>query len=78
MKKSNLFSGPVSISWEEGASLPVLRQNHTAVLCDGVIYVGTGSTRYDIDKENHVQISTRHVSPNMWDTIDTPHHAFGF
>ena len=80
MKEStipDLFSGPVNIKWEEGAPAPVSRVNHTAVLYNGVIYVGGGGTIGDDGKtQNHHTLDMYHPDTNTWDTIDTPHESF--
>ena len=39
----DLFCGPVVIERQEGASLPVPRVGHTAVLHDVKVYVGGGN-----------------------------------
>jgi len=39
---SVLFSKPVNIKWEEGASAPVGHACHTAVWLNGMVYVGDG------------------------------------
>ncbi|XP_065916217.1 serine/threonine-protein kinase WNK-like isoform X2 [Dysidea avara] len=38
----DLFSGPVNIKWQHGAPPPVEGVSHTAVLCDGKVYIGGG------------------------------------
>jgi len=73
----DLFSGPVNIKWEEGAPAPVGRSNHTAVLCDGVIYVGGGWTKSDDGKiQCPTTLDTYHPDTNTWNTINTPHESF--
>jgi len=80
MKEStipDLFSGPVSIKWEEGAPAPVAWYFHTAVLYNGVIYVGGGSTKDNDGKTQHPHtLDMYHTVTNTWDTIDTPHKRF--
>jgi len=73
----DLFSRPVNIKWEEGAPAPVGRYCHTAVLYNGVIYVGGGWTK---DNDGELQaphtLDMYHTDTNTWDTIDTPHYLF--
>jgi len=71
----DLFSGPVNIKWEEGAPAPVGRDKSTAVLCNGVIYVGGG---YAEDNDGKVQVphTLDITDTHTWDTIDTPHELF--
>ena len=80
MKEStipDLFSGPVNIKWQEGAPAPVGRCNPTAVLCDGVIYVGGGWTTGDDTKPQYpTTLDTYHPDTNTWNTINTPHKSF--
>ena len=80
MKEStrpDLFSGPVNIKWEEGTPAPVGRCYHTAVLCNGVIYVGGGWTTGDNTKPQYPStLDTYHPNTNAWNTINTPHHSF--
>jgi len=38
----DLFSGLVNIKWQEGVTAPMKGALHTAVLCDGKVYVGGG------------------------------------
>jgi len=76
VKKSaipDLFIGPVNIKWEEGAPAPVDRCGHTAVLYNGVIYVGGG---IDDKLESLHALDMYHTDTNTWDTIDTPHVLF--
>ena len=80
MKEStipDLFSGPVNIKWEEGAPAPLGRYYHTAVLCNGVIYVGGGWCK-DNDGRTELPhtLDMYHTDTNTWDTIDTPHDSF--
>ena len=56
-----LFSGLVNIKWEEGAPAPVHTHSHTAMLYNGVLYVGGGKT---IGDDSEVQFPT---------TLDTYH-----
>ena len=73
----DLFSGPVNIKWEEGASAPVGRLHHTAVLCNGVIYVGGGFTTSDDGKTQLLStLDIYHPDTNTWNTIDTPQNSF--
>ena len=70
----DLLSGPVNIKWEKGAPVPVASAFHTAVLYNGVIYVGGGAC-YDNDDEYKINIY--HPDTNKWDdAIDTPHALF--
>ncbi|XP_065906093.1 uncharacterized protein [Dysidea avara] len=73
----DLFSGPVNIKWEEGAPAPLGRYYHTAVLYNGVIYVGGGVTKGDDDTiQLPHTLDMYHPDTNTWDTIDTPHQLF--
>ena len=54
----DLLMGPVNIKWEEGAPALVLTVGHTAVLYNGVIYVGGGACN-DTDDE---YVQNKHLS----------------
>ena len=72
----DLLSGPVNIKWEEGAPGPVAIVGHTAVLYNGVIYVGGGVCDDDDDDDSY-KINIYHPDTNKWDdAINTPHAAF--
>jgi len=67
----------MNIKREEGAPAPVGRNYHTAVLCNGVIYVGGGWTLSDGGKMQYpTTLDKYHPDTNTWDTIDTPHKQF--
>ena len=76
----DLLSGPVNIKWEEGAPAPVDSEFHTAVLYNGVIYVGGGvcvGGGVRDDCENLFKINVYHPDTNQWDDgINAPHVAF--
>jgi len=73
----DLFSGPVNIKWEEGTASPVDRSLHTAVLYNGVIYVGGGWYKDNGGKKRYPDaLDMYHKDTNTWDTIDTPHELF--
>ena len=80
MKEStipDLFSGTVNIKWEEGAPAPVGRDSHSAVLYNGVIYVGGGWYKDNDGKAKHPHtLDMYHTDTNTWDTTDTPHKLF--
>ena len=70
----NLLTGPVNIKWEEGAPAPVITSVHTAVLFNGLIYVGGGDCD---DEDDTYKINIYHPDTNKWDdAIDTPHAFF--
>ena len=69
----DLFSGPVTIKWEEGAPAPVGRFYHTALWLNGLVYVGGGietkfNASFTIDCYNPVNDS--------WCSINTPYCLF--
>jgi len=67
----------VNIKWEEGAPAPVGRYRHTAVLYNGVIYVGGGLTKDNNGKTQALHtLDMYHTVTNTWDTINTPHVLF--
>ena len=73
----DLLSGPVNIKWEEGAPAPVTSVGHTAVLYNGVIYVGGGACYDNDDDHDEYKINIYHPDTNKWDNaIDTPHKGF--
>jgi len=67
----DLFSGPVNIKWQEGASAPLKDACHTAVLLDGKVYNG-GSCR----SSNRINIYT--PANNSWSSspINNPYVLF--
>ena len=70
----DLLSGPVNIKWEEGTHAPVASAGHTAVLFNGVIYVGGGLCD---DGDDMFKINIYHPDTNKWDdAINTPHAVF--
>ena len=70
----DLLNGPVNIKWEEGAPAPVDSEFHTAVLYNGVIYVGGGVCD---DHDNLFKINVYHPDTNQWDDgVNAPHAAF--
>ena len=70
----DLLSGPVNIKWEKGAPAPLTSAGHTAVLYNGVIYVGGGEY---INSNGDYKINIYHPDTNEWDDcIDTPHKSF--
>ena len=69
-----LFSGPVSIKWEEGAPAPVSCCRQTAVWLNGVVYVGGG---LEVGRKDSYTISCYDPVNNSWSsTINSPYCSF--
>ena len=66
----------VNIEWREGTAAPVSRVLHTAVLLDGVIYVG--GCYHDAEVSVLHRIDIYHVETDSWDKspIITPYRYF--
>ncbi|XP_065913992.1 uncharacterized protein [Dysidea avara] len=73
--KPDLFSGPVTIKWEQGASAPVRIGYHNTVLYKGKIYIGGGNEPGS--KPSH-RIDVYHPTENYWSPspINVPYHWF--
>ena len=73
-RPGDLFSGPVNIKWEEGASAPVGCAGHTAVWLNGLVYVGGG--RETGGKKSYT-INCYNPVNNSWSSpINTPYCLF--
>ena len=69
-----LFSGPVSIEWEEGAPAPVSCCRQTAVWLNGVVYVGGG---LEVGWKDSYTINCYDPVNNSWSsTINSPYCSF--
>ncbi|XP_065917368.1 serine/threonine-protein kinase WNK-like isoform X2 [Dysidea avara] len=66
---------PVNIKWHEGASAPVVRAFHTALLCDKKVYVGGG---FEDGKRESTRIDVYTPANNSWSPspINTPYCLF--
>jgi len=73
--KPDLFSGPVTIKWEQGASAPVRNGYHNTVLYKGKIYIGGGNEPGS--KPSH-RIDVYHPNDNCWSPtpINVLYHWF--
>ena len=68
-----------TIKWEELAPLPVCRAGHTAVLFDGVVYVGGGfEGTSDSNKHDCYRLDVYNLANNQWSPspITTPYKWF--
>ena len=66
--------------WEKLAPLPVGRSDHTAVLLDGVVYVGGGYEGvYVFDGPSSYRLDMYNLTTNQWSPspITTPYCLFG-
>lgn len=73
--KADLFSGNVKMKWEEAASAPVGRYGHSAVILNGLVYVGGG-----VETGGKVSFVVDVYNPDKdeWGTpIDAPRCGFG-
>ena len=69
-----MFSGLVTIKWEEGARAPVSRYRHRAVWLNGVVYVGGG---FEEGLKESFRIDCYDPVNNSWSSpINTPYSLF--
>ena len=73
--QADLFSGKVKMKWEKAAPTPVGRYGHSAVILNGLVYVGSG-----VETGGNVSFVIDVYNPNedKWGTpIDAPRCGFG-
>ncbi|XP_065916810.1 serine/threonine-protein kinase WNK-like isoform X2 [Dysidea avara] len=72
----DLFSGAVKITWQEGDPAPVCHANHTAVFCDGKVYIGGGyeGSKKAVFGTGFYRIDVYNLGNNSWSPspISTP------
>jgi len=70
----NLFNGPMSIKWKEGAPAPVDHARHTAVQLNGLVYMGGGNETV----QRSYTINCYDPVNNLWGSspINTPYCYF--
>ena len=67
-----------TVKWKELAPLPVCRTAHTAVLLGGVVYVGGGYERNNVNDDKSSRLDVYNLTTNQWSfsPITTPYFLF--